>query len=131
MKLPLLRNRLHLKFPTYPKEWEEEAWLPRLPSILDRFVGFIDKIRHIGTIFTFSSGVSVVSRLEKRPHKRFAYRHALEPDYSAYGGHFLRARVCSLFYGLSSFDRFLRGDSRRRNADICAFNVAEGGRRIQ
>ena len=131
MKLPLLRNRLHLKFPTYPKEREEEAWLPRLPSILDRFVGFIDKIRHIGTIFTFSSGVSVVSRLEKRPHKRFAYRHALEPDYLAYGGHFLRARVCSLFYGLSSFDRFLRGDSRRRNADICAFNVAEGGRRIQ
>ena len=26
----------------------------------------------------------------------FAYRHALEPDYSGYGGHFLRARVCSL-----------------------------------
>ena len=27
----------------------------------------------------------------------FAYRHALEPDYSGYGGHFLRARVWSLF----------------------------------
>ena len=31
--------------------------------ILDRFVGFIDKIRHLG-IFLFSPGVSVVSRLE-------------------------------------------------------------------
>ena len=53
----------------------------------------------------------------------FAYRHALEPDYSGYGGHFLRARVCMSLYGLSSFDRFLLGDSRRRNADICALNV--------
>ena len=25
--------------------------------------------------------------------------------------------------GMSSFDRFLLGDSRRRSADICAFNV--------
>ena len=32
--------------------------------ILDRFVGFIDKIRHLGIFFTFSPGVSVVSRLE-------------------------------------------------------------------
>ena len=70
-------------------------------------------------------------RLEKRPHKRFAYRHALEPDYSSYGGLFLRARVCSLFYGVSSFDRFLLGDSCRRNADICAFNVTERGKQIQ
>ena len=31
--------------------------------ILDRFVGFIDKIRHLG-IFLFSPSVSVVSRLE-------------------------------------------------------------------
>ena len=44
-----------------------------------------------------TTGVSVVSRLEKWPHKRFAYRHALEHDYSGYGGRFLRARVCSLF----------------------------------
>ena len=97
LKLPSPRKRLHLKFPTYPNERVEEAWLPRFPSLLDRFVGFIDKIRHMGTMFTFSSGVSVVSRLEKWPHKCFAYRHALEPDYSAYGGHFLRAPVCSLF----------------------------------
>ena len=51
-----------------------------MPYILDRFVGFIDKIRRIGTIFTPFSGVSLVSRLEKWPHKRFAFRHALEPD---------------------------------------------------
>ena len=68
-----------------------------MPYIFDRFVGFIYKIRHIGTIFTFSSGVSVVSRLEKGPHKRFTYRLAFEPDYTGYGGHFVRARVCSLF----------------------------------
>ena len=36
----------------------------------------------------------MVSRLEKWPHKRFACRHALEHDYSGYGGHFLRAPVC-------------------------------------
>ena len=55
------------------------------------FDRFNDKIRHIDTIFSFSSGVSVVSRLENRPHKRFAYRHALKPDYSGYSGHFLRS----------------------------------------
>ena len=73
--------------------------------------------------FTFSSGVSVVSRLEKWPHKRFAYRHALEPDYSGYGG----PPISSLqsLDDLSSFDRFLLGNSRRRIADICAFNVTE------
>ena len=102
-----------------------------MPYILDRFVGFIDKIRHIGTIFTPFSGVSLVSRLEKWPHKRFAFRHALEPDQSGCGGLFPRARVCSLFYNLSSFDRFLLGDSCRRNADICAFNVTGRGRQIQ
>ena len=53
------------------------------------FDRFNYKIRHIDTIFSFSSGVSVVSRLENRPHKRFAYRHALQLDYSGYGGHFL------------------------------------------
>ena len=55
------------------------------------FDRFNYKIRHIDTIFSFSSGVSVVSRLENRPHKRFAYRHALQLDYSGYGGHFLRS----------------------------------------
>ena len=55
------------------------------------FDRFNYKIRHIDTIFSFSSGVSVVSRLENRPHKRFAYRHALKLDYSGYGGHFLRS----------------------------------------
>ena len=31
----------------------EEAWLLWLPYILDHLVGFIDKIRHIGTILSF------------------------------------------------------------------------------
>jgi len=34
-------------------------------------------------------------------------------------------------YGLSSFDRFLLGESQRRNVDICAFNVTERGKQIQ
>ena len=38
---------------TCPEERAEEAWLPLLLYILDRFVGFIDKFRHISTIFTF------------------------------------------------------------------------------
>ena len=32
---------------------------------------------------------------------------------------------------MSSLDRFLLGDSRRRNADICAFNCTERVRQMQ
>ena len=38
---------------TYPEGRAEEPWLLWLPYILDRFVGFIDKIRYIGTILSF------------------------------------------------------------------------------
>ena len=75
------------RFPIYfffLRDSENDIYL----SVFDRFN---DKIKHIDTIFSFSSGVSVVSRLENRPHKRFAYRHAPKPDYSGYGGHFLRS----------------------------------------
>ena len=34
-------------------------------------------------------------------------------------------------FTVSSFDRFLLGDSQRRNADICAFNFTERVRQMQ
>ena len=52
---------------TCPEERAEEAWLPLLLYILDRFVGFIDKFRHIGTIFTFFSGVCGLEAGEVTP----------------------------------------------------------------
>ena len=142
---------------TCPEERAEEAWLPWFPYIPDRFVGFIFKIRHIDTIFTFSSGVSVVSRLEKWPHKRFAYRHALEHDYWGSELGFAVNLVPRAFplknrwgatpifqgkspgdevgllslYGLSSFDRFVLGDSRRRKPIFVPLTLRRGVNRYR
>ena len=39
--------------------------------------------------------------------------------------------VFAVSFTVSSFDCFLLGDSGRRTADICAFNVTERGKQIQ
>ena len=130
----------------------EEAWLPWLPCTLDRFVGFIIKIRHIGTIFMFSSGVSVVSRLEKSlspitratvvifaelnlvprvlsyppyERERAGRREPWERGCAVLGFSvsFTFCHLLMVFFSVTS--------RRRRNADICALNVTEKGRQIQ
>ena len=103
-----------------------------MPYILDRFVGFIDKFKHIGTILKYLFFlVSLWSRgWRSDPTSVLPIGMPLSP--------ITRATVVfssELEFAVSIrfviFDRFLLGNSRRRIADICALNVTEKGKQIQ
>ena len=103
-----------------------------MPYILDRFVGFIDKFKHIGTILKYLFFlVSLWSRgWRSDPTSVLPIGMPLSPITRATVVIFSEL-VFAVSFTVSSFDRFLLGDSGRKNADICAFNVTERGKQIQ